>query len=68
MDDQKTDRMIAKAAARALERGHGVSKRERPAPMPKRAPGRSALNGRDVDALLERVRSQRLRRTWNDQG
>ena len=48
------ERMLAQAAARGASRGH-ATKKERPLPNPKRTTPAGGT-GRDVDALLERLR------------
>lgn len=54
MDEQKIDRMLAKAAARGAARGH-ASDREPTLPKPKRTKTAGG-HGRDADALLDRLR------------
>ena len=48
------ERMLAKAAARGAKRGH-TTKKERPLPKPK-GTSKARGQGRDGDALLERLR------------
>ena len=59
MDDQKHDRMLARAAARAAARGHGTARPDRIAPTAKGPKRGLKAEGRDVAAIQRALRETR---------